>query len=308
VIAIARSMISLMLVGQHDRAEGLHALLTDDVLALIAHDASALGWFQRAQGHHALHRGDSAAYLAMMQASTVSFTRAGDLRTALAQRVNEGFAYVQLGRYDVAATLLRAVLVESTTLGARMILNGARNNLGIALAHLGQLEEARALEELAAGELLADGDRRLAAGSLVYLATIHRLAGALDLAERAARDALEPLVMRNSARVEALATLAEVLLAARRTDEALAFALEAMEIQASLGDRLESNAIAPLVCAEALDACGRREDALRVLLPARDRLLLRASKISSPALRASMLENVPSHARTLQLARDWSAV
>jgi predicted ATPase/predicted Ser/Thr protein kinase len=303
--ALGRTMISLFMVGMHDRADSLLARLDDGVRAAIAHDPAALGWFLRALGLAALYRGDSGAYLELMEAATASFTRAGDLRTACAQQVNIGFANVQLGRYEEAERVLRSMLVEAPRLGLTAIANGARNNLGIALARLGRLDEARAFEEEAAAAMRAQGDRRLWAGSLVYLATIHRLAGDLDAAERAARGALEVLGGTTSARAEAAATLAEVLLAQGRVPEALASAQEATTILGALGDKAESGALAPLIHAEALAAAGERDEARRALLAARERLLARAAKIADPTLRQSFLTAVPEHARTIALAEAW---
>ncbi len=306
VTAVGRTMISLMMMGLHDRAEALLARLDDRVGASIAADPTALGWFHRAHGLHALYRGDPGAYLATLEIACESFARAGDRRTACGMQVNVGFANVQLGRYEIAERVLRAALVGAERLGLSAVVNGARNNLGIALAYLGRLDEGRALEEEAAAALHAQGDRRLESGSLVYLATIHRLAGDLDAAERTARRAIEVLVGNNSARAEATATLADVLLAQGRVGEALALAREAMDVLGALGEKAESGAPAPLVHAEALIAAGHRDEARRALFAARARLLARAAKITDPRVRQTFLERVPAHARTIALSAAWA--
>jgi len=60
-----------------------------------------------------------------------------------------------------------------------------------------------------------------------------------------------------------------------------------------------------LARAEALHAAGDAGGAQEAIRIARGRLLSNAEKISSPELRRSFLERVPTNARTLSLAAEW---
>lgn len=56
--------------------------------------------------------------------------------------------------------------------------------------------------------------------------------------------------------------------------------------------------------AETLFGVGDHDAATVAARAAAERLLERASKISDPSWRASFLERIPEHARTLELARQ----
>ena len=56
---------------------------------------------------------------------------------------------------------------------------------------------------------------------------------------------------------------------------------------------------------EALEACGKHDEARLAIEVARSRLLDRAARITDSDRRASFLRNVPSVARTMDLARQW---
>lgn len=72
-----------------------------------------------------------------------------------------------------------------------------------------------------------------------------------------------------------------------------------------LGQIEEGDSSIQLVFAEALEACGKKEDARVAIAQARDNLLARAAGIADPELRASLLERVEDNARILRLAAEW---
>jgi eukaryotic-like serine/threonine-protein kinase len=181
----------------------------------------------------------------------------------------------------------------------------AKHNLGLALALLGQLDEARALETDAASAFVAQGNRRLEGGARVYLATILALLGDLETADQEARLAVVVSTPSPPGKAQALATLAQVKLAKGSVAEALDAAREATELLEQLGGIDEGESLVRLVHAEAVWANGDVEGARRIVGTARERLLARAAKISDPAWRQSFLERVPENARTMALARLW---
>jgi hypothetical protein len=107
------------------------------------------------------------------------------------------------------------------------------------------------------------------------------------------------------ARTATLATQAAVRLARGLTAEALDLARRARAERESLRVAGFRDAFLRVVHVEALLASGDVGGARTPLSRAYARLLVHSSKIGDPALRASFLERIPEHARTLSLARQW---
>jgi tetratricopeptide (TPR) repeat protein len=187
-------------------------------------------------------------------------------------------------------------------MGLDHVAYGVRSNLGMALARLGHLADARTLEQRAA-VWFERRDRRLAGACHLYLAIIHLAESDLAAAEEEARVALG--LLTGEIQAQALAHLARVLLARGRIAEALERALEA-ERRLAEGVVFEGEALVHLVRAEALRAAGHADAATSAILRARERLLERAAKIGDAEWRRSFLEEIPDHARTLELARGWA--
>ena len=234
-----------------------------------------------------------------------SFERAGDTRLATLQRVNVGYAYLLLGAFAEAERTLREVIIAARPLGLGLVVANAQHNLGMALARLGSLEQAIAIETAAERAFQVQGDRRLEAGSRMYLATIHALAGDLDAAQRDARAALAMTDDLPSVRAHALATLAQITLARGDAAEAAMIAAEAIAI-VERSDADAGEALARLIFAESRFATGNVAGGRAAIVLARDRLRTRAARISDRDLRESFLQRVPENARTLALAATWA--
>jgi hypothetical protein len=106
-------------------------------------------------------------------------------------------------------------------------------------------------------------------------------------------------------RAEALGMLATVILP--QPLEALMAASQAMELLEAMGGVEEGEARIRLSYALALRALDHTERARKAILDARGRLLQRADRIGDPGWRESFLENIPEHARTLQMAESMRA-
>jgi hypothetical protein len=184
----------------------------------------------------------------------------------------------------------------------------ARQSLGFVLAHRGAFAEAEALEQRAAAEFAAIGDRRLESGSHQYLAIARLLAGDAAGAEAPARASLAIDQRPSQSRAMGLGVLSETLLAQGDVAGALAAAREAMLLLEAFGGALaEGEARVRLAWSLALDAAGDHAGALQAIATARVRLDECAARITDPALRASYLTRVPENARIVATAGTWAA-
>lgn len=182
------------------------------------------------------------------------------------------------------------------------VVAAARHNLGLALMLTGHLTEATAIERHVITSAESLGDGHLAAGAWIYLGRVllargdHR--GALDAVDRG-REALRT---QPGAQVFGLAIRASALLSMRRPDEALRDAAEALRVLSTVGSVEEGEALARLAHVEALRATGDLDGSERALSEARERLVMRASRIPDEEARARFLSQVPEHAKTLARA------
>ncbi|WP_437736479.1 protein kinase domain-containing protein [Sorangium sp. So ce1335] len=295
-------------VGESEESEALASRI-DASFDRFRNDPAVSAPILRLRMHRAALAGDLGGARELGEASERCYIAAGDARGACDARVNAAHHCNELGAYADAARLLRAALADAERLGLPYLTAFAKENLGRTLFLLGDLGEARAQLDAALRVFAASGDRRMEGGTYVYLAEVSRLAGDLARAEEEARRGCELLADCAPLMPCALATLAQVLLTGGRPAEALEAARRADEHAAalvrSLGHLEEGEAQLDLVRAEALEACGAREEACAAIEAGRGRLLKRAARIANPAWRASFLENVREHARILALARAW---
>jgi len=215
--------------------------------------------------------------------------------------MNMGFAMAELGEYAEAKQALESARQAAERMNLEHVVAWADNNLGNVLA-LSDPEAAKRVEQRAIDAGVEQKDPRLEGTSRIYMSGIlHRLSdhqGAMREAEKA----VELLENVASLKTVALAAEARAFLALGRKEEALEAAEEAMQHLRTLGGLEEGEGLVRLVYAEALDAVDREEDAKTAILTARSRLYERAARISNIAWRATFLEVVPDHARTLEFA------
>jgi tetratricopeptide (TPR) repeat protein len=306
-IACARTAMSWLLLGQRDKAVLLLDVLDRIAPAQGSGEPLALAWIARAGALDAYLGGDLGGYLAQSEAVAARFEEAGDRRVAALQRVNVGYANLELGAFLEAEAALRDSCAQAGALGLGIVQANAQHNLGMALGRLGRVDEAIAVESEAERAFHAQGDRRLEAGSRMYLAILRALGGDLAGAERDARAVIAMAAPSLSAvHGHALAVLADVLLTTGRAEEAAAAAAEAMTFVAS-GALDAGEALARVTFAEARHALGDLEGARSAVAAAREGVLAKADKIRDPARRESFLRLVPEHARILARAAEWQA-
>ena len=286
--------------------------LGDDVLAdaevgagdLAGADAVVAASIHRARAARGLIKdADPSSFLVEMERCARRFEEIGDAREVCFQRANVAYAYLELGFFAEAERRLRTEIATAERMALDHVANAGRQNLGIALARQGKVRDALAMEQRVLTWAEERRDRRLASAAHCYTALILHLDGDLERAEAEARAALSH-IPRDS-RGPVLAVLSRILVSAGKTAEALERAIEADHV---LADRpvLEGEALVRLSYAEALHAARKTAAARAAITLARDRLLVRAGRMTETSWRQSFLENVPDNARTIALAQRWT--
>jgi ATP/maltotriose-dependent transcriptional regulator MalT len=264
-----------------------------------------LARLDRARAIREIYFGDPGDALNYFESAARRFEAFGDLRNACIQRANVGYASMEIGNYEDAERALRSALDVAQQTGLDQLAALARHNLGLTLARRARFAEAVEVTTSAVRTAADLRDARLEGASRIYLSIIRAAAGDLEAAEREARAAVDVLEMQPPTRTYALAQLAHVQLERGRTRDALQAATESMRVMEQLGSIDDGEALVRLVHAEALQANGEDDAAVRAIRAARDRLLARAETIRDPTWRESFFHNVPENARTLELARLW---
>jgi serine/threonine protein kinase/tetratricopeptide (TPR) repeat protein len=300
VVALAHAATRFLYLSAHTELDETLDAIERCIVRAPWESRAFAGWVSDARSTRAMAKGDMAACLRLMDRAAQDFNAAGDLRNACRERGHVGYAYMDLGVYDAAEAALRDALATARRLGLVHIVATAKHNLGRALMGMGRLDEAIAVETEAANELTALNDPRLGCAAWRYAAEIelrrHQLDAALVAAERSMNhvDTPRPMHCVN------LAITGRVLLAMGRNEEALERAQEAYMLLDSLGSIEEGEAVILLVYIEALLANDR--DATQAIARAHKLVLERAALVRDDVWRKCFLENVPEHARILELA------
>jgi tetratricopeptide (TPR) repeat protein/predicted Ser/Thr protein kinase len=302
IVCLADCASGLLMAGRYTAADTLLDHLRRAVRDPSLLEPSVAAHYHQAAALRAHHAGDACAALEGFEAALSALEAGDDRREACAARCNLGVIFAELGDYESAEETLREALAAAERLGLGELGPAILCNLGHALARRGQLDEARACEARAVEAFRQLGDPRMEGIARTYLAKVALLSGDPSEAEREAHAAARLLQIAPPMRAPALALLARALLAQGRAAEALPAAREAQSTLDGLGELEEGESIVRLVHAEALAAAGLPREAERALLAARDRLLLRADRITAPAWRERFLIAVPDNARTLALS------
>jgi tetratricopeptide (TPR) repeat protein len=302
VAAVARAATQLVLLGEHE-----HARPFFDQLVRAEHDRDGLldgaaeARIATARYYEALDCGDLGAATEHARRAVVACERVGDRRGACTHRGEVGWALVELGAHVEAIETLRAVLEDAAALGhLHYPTAAALQNLGVALARIGRLEEARSAEEEAI-ELLR-GDPRMEGEARAILAEILVASGDLDRAAAQLGRAHE-LPLPLPIRVQVMATAAQLWRLRGDHARALEEARRSVNLLAD-GRDVPSEARARLVLVELLAERGLAEDAATALQMAHDRLQARAARITDRDARARYLADVPENVRILELGRE----
>jgi serine/threonine-protein kinase len=293
-------LIRASLIPMAERLFGIARNMTGD---LPYGELGVRAWVDQASAEFALHAGDPTTFLRLVESAVEGFAEAGDARNASLQRANIGNAYMQLGSFSRAERVLRQAITVAQPMKLSF-LAPVKANLGHALARLGHLDEALAVETEAVQRCVEQGYRRFEAASRIYLAEILSMRGDLEAAEAEVRRAESAASGSPAIRAHALATHAGILLAAGDAAAALGRASEAMRILQSLEGVEEGEALIRLAHIRALEATGLDAEARRRSAEAQARLRVRSERIGDPRYKKSFLQNVPENAATMALPTD----
>jgi len=303
--AIAMTMPTVLWHCDQDLVTPLFARIDEIEVALDHSDPIALAWICCAKSWRALRDGDLGQCHALDSKIVECFTSVGDLRHACQQRAYVGYDELLLGAYSRAEHSLTEAITIAQRMGLHQVTAHAQHNLGLVLARLGRVDEARTVETAAIRALDAQGNRRLALTARNYLAMIEIDAGNFAEALRLATEAIEDGGDMQSALSPYHATASTAYRLAGDTAGALAHAERALELIRVHGRPEEGEVAFQLAYAHALRASGALDAAARVIGEAAAELHATAAKIQDPQWRTSFLESVPENAETLALAAAW---
>jgi len=305
-IPMALAAADVMLIGRLTLAEKMIERIKREP-ASSSNDRST-GYVHAAEAYGAVVKSaDASSCLKHARAALESFQRAGDLRSASWQLVNEGFALLELGLYASAETSLRDAATLADRIGVAPIAASARQNLGTALLYQGALDKAEIALAAATDSFRTQGDLRQEGACRMYTARLLVQAGHLRRAENEAKKAVELLMLFPGQQVTALATLAHVLLAQGGIPAAIAAGQAAMDLLQTTGAIDEGESFVRLVQVRVLDRAGEYDKSREALAEAERRVFERARKISDETLRKSFLENVADNRELLKLAAEGRA-
>ncbi|WP_437573711.1 protein kinase domain-containing protein [Sorangium sp. So ce887] len=305
LVCLANGATVLSVVGRYAEARALIEIVERALTNSNVRDVGPLAQLHEARSCYAMCTGDMVAGARGMEATSLAFEQAGDRRNACSSRGSLGAIYVELGDFERAEAVLRAVVEEADRMHLHDLKMASEANLALALAYRGQLAEGRAFAESAASASRRSGIARTELFARSYLAKICVALGDFEAAEAEARAAVALVQSAPTLGVPAYAVLARALLGLGRIDEAVRTATEANSMLESFGTLEEGESLVRLTYAEALSASGRQHEAIAAIASARTALLARAEKLIDPTWRERFLRDVPDNARTLELARQW---
>jgi serine/threonine protein kinase/tetratricopeptide (TPR) repeat protein len=303
--AVAMTMPTVLWHTDANLDVALFARLDEVEATLGTSDPIALGWICCARSWRALRDGDLGRCHALDSKVVECFALVGDLRHACQQRAYVGYDELMLGAYPRAELSLREAIAVAERMGLHQVTAQAQHNLGLVLARLGRLDEARDVETEAMNALDDQGNRRLSLTARNYLALIEIDAGLYARALAHVTDAIETGGEMQSALSPYHATASTACRLSGDTTGALAHGARALELLELHGRPEEGDIGIRLAYAHALRASGAADEAVRTIRTAETELLAMAAKIQDEQWRTSFLEAVPEHAETIQLARDW---
>ncbi len=197
IIAWAQCVESLLARGHRDTANQMGHAVEMAVEPMEPIAGILRGWVLRQQAARAFDRRDLPTVMTANQRAADAFEEAGFLRYCTLARTGEGFAALELGRFEHAREASHRAASTAQALGMEMFARIPIQNMALACARLGRYDEARALLRDRAAVAVARDDERALSEANAYEVVVHYLAG--EYAEAIAtgsdvvgREALEP--------------------------------------------------------------------------------------------------------------------
>lgn len=257
------------------------------------------GWLQVAKAEIALASGQLASYVRSVELAIDHFTTAGDIRSACLEQSSIGNAYIQIGAWERASTVLKDALAIAEPMQLELV-SAAQARLGYATAMAGRVDEGMGLLHHALESCLKHGNRMAESVTRIYLARVmalKRMPAALEMAKKGL-EASEGLPARRAFALAVLASL-EVEIEPL-VSSSWKHAQEANAILEKLGGVQEGEALIRLCQVIALRMQGNEAQAKVTLTEAKRKLMEKADRLGDPEIRRSFLERVPDHARLLR--------
>ncbi len=300
VVMAATVGINILFAGRLQDATELRARLA--AAPVDTRDGQARGILHSFEAFFADGSGDPRGQVEHFDLAASAYQTVGNLRAAALARANAAYARLVVGDYEGAEAQLRAWLPVAERMHLNLVAATIRVDLTAALERLGRWDEAVTMGELAAGEFMAQGDRRMEGAARAQLAMALLRRGDVDRALSEARLASELTHAAKREHGQIRATLAYVLLKANQPMEALEQSTEAMAALEAAGEGASGSTLVRLVHTRALQAAGRFEAARAALADAYARLIAQADGLSDPAWRERFLQRPWEHAQTIAWA------
>ncbi len=303
-IASARLASRLYFGGLTEGADALLGWVEVAAQPLLEDRPQVAAWMHHAQALRATLRGDPEQEIELLERALQCFEDTGDIRNACGVRNDLSVALTHLGLYEPAERHLRSQLETALRMGLHGVALEAKQNLGTLLGRMNRYAEAIAVQREAIAGFHAAGDSIMEAASRAYLAMVYRLTNAKDEAYQEAAAAVAAVEGIAPLHASGLAILSTIELERGNAAQALDAATLAMEYLHDVGAVTEGESIIRLCYAAALEANGRVDEAVAAFAEARENLLERASRIRNPQWRRSFLDRVRENARTLARAGE----
>ena len=307
VVAMSRIAVRFVISGGFDIADALILRVERHAKDVIDREPAARAFALSARVARAMWLGDIEDAATLSQEAITCFDVVGDVRNAAVQRDNAGFALIQLGAFAASESMLVEAIASAERLGLATVVNRAKLHLGQFYSRSLRAEESiRTLTEAADGFALqrdpvGEGLARLYRSGVLHINREHAAAA------REAEAALPFLEGAPPYRASALGFIALMRIDAGDAEGAYEAGAEAMKILETYGGTIEGEPFIYIGYAEGLRAKGDIEGSKKAIGVARDRVLARAAKIKTPALRRDFMERLREHGRILMRAGEWLA-
>ncbi len=301
----ARVALQLSVTGWFDIARALLDRLQARGDDLVATEPIAWAWLGAAEGIFELFEGDPSRLLRDGNALIAATESSGDLASACNIRFFVAVAAQTAGVLDRSEVTFREAIALAARYGLWTLYTISRKELGATLLAMGRVDEALPLAIATLDETRRQGDRFQEATGHEILASAYLQTGALDDAEREAREAVDMMDAAPTFRSRALSTLSGILLARGSPKEALDVARQGEVARQAAPTARWGDGWVGLALAEAYEACGQREEARREIESAAERVIAAQRKFSDAALAKPFME-LPAHRRLIARMAEWS--
>jgi tetratricopeptide (TPR) repeat protein len=289
-------------VGQFDEAKRLRQCVLPTNEGELSLGPDVLARVHVLDAMRAIDVGDAGASVEDLEAAISCFEAADESRMACQCRTNLGAIYYYLGEFERAERVLTQVLATAERLGAARVKVYTLINMSDVLADSGRATEARVHGALAAELGERQEDPRAEGSARANLSHLALEAGETEVALREAAAAVRLLSGQTLLLPIALARYADALLSAGRAEDAREKIEQAVAIVDAHDGVEVREATVRWVQFRVLTATGELARAREAIDVARERLHVRAARITNTAVREAFLTRVPDNAATLRRA------